>query len=319
LFAAPDSAGTGQLYKINTDGTNKRQLTHNTEGPLHNVRLSPDGSFALYTSPGASISIITTVDLSSGQTYSLEGGPLAKNYFPEWSPDSSLVAYSATDFAQNKYLSLIQTDSRTGQHKRTWAVSDCFSTPVTWSPDGNRIAYLSGCGEEERAGQIWTVDLRNPVPHKIVEGGRIPALQWSPPVVTIPRFQIYTNPIYHVSFLYPANWDKVTEERYEGADGFFQISAISSDGPINEVCHSEAFHPLMPYGSKPRIVMSHIHYQEACFIFPSDDQPAEMKTQAALIVKYPHPVQIHGAFYNYFILWADRNHIVALAQGLSFV
>lgn len=319
LFAAPDSTGISQLYKINADGTNKRQLTQNTDGPLHNVRLSPDGNFALFTSPGVSISIISTVDLATGKTYSLEGGPLAKNYFPEWSPDSSFIAYSATAIAQNKYYSFIQTDSRTGQRKRTWAISNCFATPVSWSPDGNRIAYLSGCGNEERASQIWVVDLRNPVPFKIVEGGRISALQWSPSVFTIPRFESYTNPVYHVSFPYPANWRKVSEDRYEGTDGFFQISAISSEGRMDEVCHAEAFHPLRPYGSYPRIVMTYIQYQDACFIFPSDDQPKEMRNQAALIVKYPRPVRIQGTFYHYFILWADRNHIVPIARGLSFV
>ncbi|MDF2653319.1 MAG: hypothetical protein K0Q73_9124 [Paenibacillus sp.] len=132
LFSALDSAGFSQLYRINADGTDKRQLTQNTEGLHNNVRLSPDGRFVLFTSPGASISIIYTIDLATGGTNTLEGGPLAKNYFPEWSPDSSMISYSATVFTQNRYYSLIQTDSRTGRLKRSWAVSDCFSTPVSW-------------------------------------------------------------------------------------------------------------------------------------------------------------------------------------------
>ncbi|HEY0827781.1 MAG TPA: hypothetical protein VGE40_06785 [Bacilli bacterium] len=321
LFAAPDSAGISQLYKINADSTNKQQLTENTDGPLHNVRLSPDGSFVLFTSPGVSISIITTMDLANGQLYSLEGGPLAKNYFPEWSPDSLVIAYSATDFDQNKYYSLIQTDSRTGQHKRTWAFSDCFATPVSWSPDGNRLAYLSGCGDAGIASQIWMVDLRNPRPLRIVDGGRgrITALQWSPPVFVNHPYKIYTNLLYRVSFPYPANWHRVSDERYEGIDGFFQISAILSEGPIEEVCRSEAFHPLKPYGTSPKVVKTSIQCQKACFILPSEDQPLEMRNQAALIVKYPHPVRIRETFFNYFILWADQKHIVPLARGLSFV
>ncbi|AJY74135.1 PD40 domain-containing protein [Paenibacillus beijingensis] len=319
LFAAPDSAGISQLYRINSDGTDKQQLTQNTEGPLHNVRLSHDGRFALYTSPGVSISIISTVDLATGQTVQLEGGPLAKNYFPEWSPDDSLIAYSATAMEDNRYISLIQTDSRSGGQMKTWAQSDCFASPVSWSPDGNRIAYLSGCTIAEQASQIWLVDIRNPAPFKIVEGGRIAALQWSPPAAALPQTDRYINRQYRVSFPYPASWRKVTEERYEGADGFFQISAISSEKGIDEVCRAEAFHPLRPYGSAPRIVRANIQNQPACFIFPSADQPAEMRSQSALIVKYPKPVPIQGTVYTYFILWADRNHIVPIGQRLMFV
>lgn len=99
---------------------------------------------------------------------------------------------------------------------------------------------------------------------------------------------------------------------------FFQVSAISADNRIAEVCSSEAFHPLRPYGSSPQIVMTTIQKQEACFIFPSADQPVEMNKQAALIVRYPRPVQIGGMFYNYFILWADVNHIRQIGGRLSF-
>lgn len=320
LFSSPDAAGISQLYRINADGTDKRQLTQNAEGLLNNVRLSPDGHSVLYTSPGASISIITTIDLDTGGMYTLEGGSLARNYFPEWSPDSAYIAYSATTFTQNRYYSLIQTDSRMGTRKRTVAVSNCFATPVSWSPDGSRIAYLSGCRNLEQSSQMWFADLRNQASFKIVEGGRITALQWSPAIGgTSPRYKIYTNSSYHISFPYPANWQKVTEERYEGADGFFQISAISSEDRIHDVCRAEAFHPLRPYGSRPQIIMSRIRHQEACFIFPSGDQPAEMNNQAALTVKYPRSIQIGGTIYHYFILWADQKYIAPMARGLSFV
>ena len=82
LFQAPDDSGTSQLFRIATNGTNRRQITRNTDGPLHDARLSPDGTFALYTTPGASISIIYTVELATGHVFEIKGGPLAKNYYP---------------------------------------------------------------------------------------------------------------------------------------------------------------------------------------------------------------------------------------------
>lgn len=318
LFAAPDSSGNTQLFRIRANGTGRRQITQNTDGPLHDVRISPDGSFALYTFPGASISIISTVDLTTGTVYKLEGGPLAKNYYPAWSPDSRSIAYSATAYQEPTYYSLIQIDSRIGRNQRTLAVSDCFATPVGWSPDGEKIAYLSGCAGAESASRLWIIDIGEQKPVNVLNGGRITALQWSPRVRRLPA-NIFTCLVYQVSFPYPANWRRVSDEKYEGFDGFFQVSAISAGDRIADVCRSEAFHPLMPYGSSPRIVNATIQHQEACFISPSADQPAEMNKQAALIVRYPRPVHIGETSYNYFILWADVNHIRQIGRRLTFL
>ncbi|MCR2806666.1 hypothetical protein NQZ67_22540 [Paenibacillus sp. SCIV0701] len=317
LFAASDASGNGQLFRIRADGSNRRQLPKNTDGPIHDLRLSPDGTLALYTFPGASISIIATVNLATGVVYTLPGGPLAKNYYPAWSPDSRSIAYSATAFKEPLYYSLIQTDSRTGQNQRTLAASGCFATPVSWSPDSGSIAY-TGCASGDQATQLWIVDFRQQQAVNVLSGGRITALQWSPRIRRTPE-SIYTNSVYRVSFPYPSAWRQVSEDRYEGIDGFFQVSAISSDDRLAEVCHAEAFHPLMPYGSSPQVSMATIRGQEACLILPSADQPAEMNNQAALIARYPQPIRIGESFYNYFILWADAGHIRSLSSRLSFL
>jgi TolB protein len=316
LFQAPDVAGISQLFRIKTDGTGKVQITRNTGG-LHNfVRLSPDGTYALYTTPGASISIIHTVQLSTGNDYEVEGGPLAKNYFPAWSPNSSTIVYSATAFENN--FSLIRTTGRQGMNDITRAISNCFATPVTWSPNGRKIAYLSGCTPQGSSGEIWLLDINHPAPIKLVEGGTITALQWSPlPITSLKKN--YTSTLYKVQFRYPSHWQRVNDERYEGEDGYFQLSAIASDQPINYVCHNEAFHQLNPYGTQPRIQHTPIQNQPACFIYPSQDQPAEMRNQAAVIVQYPTPVVIEGTEYNYLILWADQNHINDISSSLIFL
>jgi len=83
----------------------------------------------------------------------------------------------------------------------------------------------------------------------LLSGDRITALQSSPRIRRVPE-NIFIIFVYRVSFPYPAYWRRISEERYEGPDGFFQVSAISAGDRIADVCSSEAFHPLMPYGSK---------------------------------------------------------------------
>lgn len=318
LFQAADELGVSQLYRIAADGSDKRQFTQNTGGGLNTVRLSPDGSYVLYTTPGASISIIFTVEIATGRVFEVRGGPLAKNYFPVWSPNSSTIAYSATAFEDRGYFSLIRTSGRGGENEITRAISECFATPVTWSPDGRKIAYLSGCKNQGSASEIWLLDVNHPVPIRLVSGGVITALQWSPLAITFSK-KTYRNADFHVQFQYPFHWSKVDDERYEGSDGFFQISALASDEAIGIVCHNEAFHQLLPYGTEPRIVKTQIQNQDACFIYPSQDQPSEMRGQAALIVKYPTPVVIDGTRYHYFVLWADQNHIDEIGRSVSFL
>jgi TolB protein len=317
LFQQANTKGVSQLFRIKTNGTGKVQITRNTGGRLNNVRLSPDGTYALYTTPGASISIIYSVNLSTGNVIEVKGGPLAKNYYPTWSPDSQSFAFSATAFENLGYFSQIRTAGRQGMNEVTRAISNCFATPVSWSPDSRKIAYLSGCKQQGSSSEIWLVDLTHPVPIQLVEGGSITALEWSPlPVTSLKK--TYSNSVYKVRFQYPSHWQRVNDERYEGEDGFFQISAIASDQSIEVVCQNEAFHQLNPYGTKPRIQHTRIGSQPACLIFPSQDQPVEMNNQAALIVRYPNPVVIEGTEYQYFILWADQNHIIEMSTSLTF-
>lgn len=179
LFQALDTAGASQLYRYKLDGTEKRQITHNTLGPFHDVALSPDGRFVLYTSPGASVSLIYTIELSSGNVIDIKGGPLAKNYYPTWSPDSNQIAFSSTIYQDRGYFSQLRTVGKQGGDERIWAISNCYSTPVTWSPDGKKIAYLSGCEEQQYANEIWAIDQSHPAPIQLLAGATVMSLQWS--------------------------------------------------------------------------------------------------------------------------------------------
>lgn len=179
LFEGPDNLGISQLFSINIDGTEKRQITNNTGGRHNEVRLSNDGLFVLYTTPGVSVSLIRILEILTGRIFEVAGGPLGKNYNPEWSPNSDRIAYSATIFENSTYFSQIRTVGRQGQNDKIWAISSCFVTPVSWAPDNIKIAYLSECMEDGIANEIWVVDITHPVPIRLLNGVKIVNLAWS--------------------------------------------------------------------------------------------------------------------------------------------
>ncbi len=130
---------------------------------------------------------------------------------------------------------------------------------------------------------------------------------------------IYTSETYRVSLAYPYLWSKVDNERYEGIDGFFQISAVSGAGSLEEVCKMEAYHKLKPYGTHPNITYSGSDYPESCMIIPSEDQLHEMRGQSALVVRYPEPVEIKGKSCEYLVIWTNKNHIKDIADTLELL
>ncbi len=133
--------------------------------------------------------------------------------------------------------------------------------------------------------RLWVLDLTHPVPIRLIDGVTITSVQWSPtPIMDLSKAE-FTNETFGVNFQYPASWHKVNDERYEGDDGFFQISALFGADSIDKVCHDEAFQKLMPYGSAPRIIKSQNPYEQSCTILPSADQPADMNGQAACYCK----------------------------------
>ncbi|WP_158299454.1 LysM peptidoglycan-binding domain-containing protein [Paenibacillus antri] len=326
LYAASEPTGNDAFYEIRADGTARRPLPVSAAGPKNEVSLSPDGAYAAFTSPGASISIVYVANLATGGVYALTGGPMAKNYDPSWSPDGSAIVYSSNEYDDRKgYYSTVRIERPTGGAQRIVAASDCFATPVSWSPDGRAIAYLSGCGARGLASELWVVRLDFPAPVLAAggaaagEGIAITSARWSPKPMPPGPVAVYRNESYKVSFSYPAAWRQTSDTRYEGADGFFEISAVASELPFEALCREIANHPLQPFGSAPRIVPGRVQGEEACYIFASDDQSPELRRQSALLATYPEPVVIGEVVYPYFILWADREHLVSIASSLTFL
>lgn len=139
------SAGEEQpaLKAINTNGTGLRTITRQNS-PYHNLKMSPDGAKIIYTTPGASISIVMIVDVATGTVTEVPPGPLSKDYCPVWSPNGRLVAYSATDVNETgTYFSLLRIADVSGKIVMDIGQHQIFSAcRITWGPRSDRIAYV---------------------------------------------------------------------------------------------------------------------------------------------------------------------------------
>jgi len=178
LYEAKDTFGISQLYRSNADGSNEKQITNNQNGAMNEVRLSPNGKFVLFTSPGVSISEIYTIELATGNMYKIPGGLEGKNYYPAWSPDSSRIAYSSSHFVNGKYYSFIRISGAKGEGDTTLTISSCYATPAVWSPDSMKIAYMSGCRQDNPPVEVWSIDLRKPFPINVLYGFLFYNIDW---------------------------------------------------------------------------------------------------------------------------------------------
>ena len=157
--------------------------------------------------------------------------------------------------------------------------------------------------------------------------GAVPNPQPFPPTPTpyLDMWTTYSNPVFAVSLEYPADWQPIPgygspetgEIKYGGINGFFQVNAMDTES-IDMAASAEANHKLQPYGTQPTIETLQVQGQEARLILPSNDQATGRQYQAALIVRYPQPVNVLGTPCRFFILWADQAHIRTFAQTIQF-
>lgn len=131
----------------------------------------------------------------------------------------------------------------------------------------------------------------------------------------------YTNPLFNVTFPYPAQWQKkeskaVMPERYEGADGFFDIEIAHVSDPA---CPSFSTLDRTRYGDRPTIELSRIEGQETCLIRPSADASGMSPADATLMVPEPQPVTFQSGTYNLLVLHGDVVHLRSIAQSLRFL
>jgi serine/threonine protein kinase/Tol biopolymer transport system component len=160
VFASTRS-GIPQLYLVNADGTDLKQLTIMERGACQ-PSWSPDGLQLVFISPclGRADFFETIYNESSLYTINADGSGLKQltaapgsDFEPAWSPDGTRIAFTSVRGGFRQIYSLdVETLEVTLLTNTTSAIE---SSQPAWSPDGTKIAYMA---KRVGAYQIWSMN-----------------------------------------------------------------------------------------------------------------------------------------------------------------
>jgi hypothetical protein len=195
------------------------------------------------------------------------------------------------------------------------------------------LASLTACGTFEvgiertaTPGDVYPTPLTTTITTVATQTIPIPIATPTPtPSAHMDIWTTYSSLLFAISLEYPADWQPVPgygspesgPTKFAGVNGFVTVVGAMGGGgaSIDAIAVQEAGHVLRPYGSQPTIESLQVQGQEARLILPSADISVN---QAALIVRYPQPVNVGGHTYEFFMLAADAGHIRTIAQTLRF-
>ena len=145
-YSDVDENGNAQVFVMDADGSNARQLTHGEGGvgDYGGFDWSPDGSMIAYQRDTSDSPQIFTVRVSDGVSTRITNAPRGAVDPGGWAPDGGSIIFSTINTAGDHYTAQ-SLDLTTGQ---TRLIVPDGSTPEL-SPDGAWIAFNSWLKEPE--------------------------------------------------------------------------------------------------------------------------------------------------------------------------
>ena len=140
---ASNRDGNWDIYIMNPDGSQQKQLTQNSARD-HSPVWSPDGEQILFVSDRGGLSDLYVMD-ADGKHVRRVFRKLALRMEPTWSPDGERIAFHAEEPRWS-----IQTATIHGAGVKQVALAEWRGGNPSWSANGNEIAFVGNVGTTRR-------------------------------------------------------------------------------------------------------------------------------------------------------------------------
>lgn len=146
VFSMPEADGDHQIFSMNLDGTELKQLTFFERGEAYEPSWSPDGKRIVFTGDSLSTSLGTAIYVMDSDGSNIkpmkrwDSSPTAVyGSNPKWSPDGTRIVFSAyTDFNNEIVIYNFEVDSIDRITNNNF-----FDWTPDWNPESNQITFQS--------------------------------------------------------------------------------------------------------------------------------------------------------------------------------
>jgi TolB protein len=172
IYFVSDRSGHKEIWVMDYDGSNQRQITHQSSISL-SPRVSPDGSrvaFSSLTRSGWEILMYST-ELNRLVSFPHFGG---SSFTPSWAPDGARLAFSSS---RGGHAQIFICDSSGGNlHEMT--TGKALNLSPTWNrKTGAQIAFV---GDSTNLPQIYTMEADGTNQQRMTDQGYAVDPNWSP-------------------------------------------------------------------------------------------------------------------------------------------